>query len=566
MAGQGSLINKSCACCKRYMDHMDGKMKCFLRNMTVNFRQGLSIPDRFMKHFVGEISETIELESPNGNVYEVKIARHMNKTVQCGWEAFVDAHRIKENDSLLFQHIENCRFGVLILDADGCEKVFSCSSKNISSSAKERGVESVDISDSSDDGTQKSQGVRKRFASFERGSPSSRRKTARMVATSSSFSSSSEESGEDTEGPSVMDSSFELDDIEEHAEPDYILSQRCKPSEEQEEKVAKFVQEIQSEITLFVAIMRQSNVKLQSPTLVIPKHYAAVHFPHKSQTVTLLRPGKNKKWHPKFYVRKDRSAYMFLGHWVDFVRDNHVREGDICIFEPMKNDGRKFTVTVYRLRESNGYLLGGDGNVAKGVISRDGRTRMEVNGPKRESSSEGRPRATTPFTTCVKEEPVNGCNHGHRAHQRRIESDDSGEPSKPHYILSGHANLTREQKRRVEERVLSLQSEVPIYVAIMNKSSVGNNKNCVLIFVKRYATEYLPNGEHTMMLVRTRKSKTWKVKMVPRSGDAQMLTGGWHDFVNDNRLKVEDICLFELMKDEMRLTMTVHIIRHDEHC
>jgi hypothetical protein len=40
-----------------------------------------------------------------------------------------------------------------------------------------------------------------------------------------------------------------------------------------------------------------------------------------------------------------------------------------------------------------------------------------------------------------------------------------------------------------------------------------------------------------------------------------MLTVGWRDFVQDNRLEVEDICLFQQM-DDKRLTMTVDIIRH----
>ena len=77
-------------------------------------------------------------------------------------------------------------------------------------------------------------------------------------------------------------------------------------------------------------------------------------------------------------------------------------------------------------------------------------------------------------------------------------------------------------------------------------------------FGKQYATEYLPDGEQTLTLLRKGKSTTWKVRMVPRSGGShrQMLTVGWRDFVQDNRLEVEDICLFQQMEDK-RLTMTV---------
>jgi hypothetical protein len=38
---------------------------------------------------------SIDIESPDGSVYAVKGLKHMSKMVpQCGWKAFVDAHRI----------------------------------------------------------------------------------------------------------------------------------------------------------------------------------------------------------------------------------------------------------------------------------------------------------------------------------------------------------------------------------------------------------------------------------------------------------------------------------------
>ena len=40
--------------------------------------------------------------------------------------------------------------------------------------------------------------------------------------------------------------------------------------------------------------------------------------------------------------------YRLQGQWLDFVRDNHVQEGDICAFLPEKL-GRSFTFIVYVL-------------------------------------------------------------------------------------------------------------------------------------------------------------------------------------------------------------------------
>jgi hypothetical protein len=76
------------------------------------------------------------------------------------------------------------------------------------------------------------------------------------------------------------------------------------------------------------------------------------------------------------------------------------------------------------------------------------------------------------LATRVKEEPP---------HQGPLESDDSDQPSKYPYILSGHAHLNCEQKKKVEERVHIIQSGVPIYVAIMNNSNVDTNSTCILV-------------------------------------------------------------------------------------
>nr|XP_040242105.1 B3 domain-containing protein Os03g0620400-like [Aegilops tauschii subsp. strangulata] len=98
----------------------------------------------------------------------------------------------------------------------------------------------------------------------------------------------------------------------------------------------------------------------------------------------------------------------------------------------------------------------------------------------------------------------------------------------------------------------------------MNKSSVGDNSLYAVTICRKYAAEYLPAGAQTVTLLRAEKSKTWEVKVNPRIGNAKMLKGGWREFAHDNHLKLKDICLFQLMTDQRKLTMMVDIIRHNE--
>uniref|UniRef100_M8AZ83 B3 domain-containing protein n=1 Tax=Aegilops tauschii TaxID=37682 RepID=M8AZ83_AEGTA len=564
-----SQMEKLCDCCKRYADHLDEKMKCFRRHMGADFRHGMIIPKKFIDNFGGMISRTIELESSNGNMYVFEVSKRMGNTVlHRGWQAFIDEHHIEENDSLLFRHIEKSRFEILVLDSDDCEKVFFCPGINIVSNVEERGADSVNISNSSRDYATRSSGS-KRLCT---GEDTENENTDAIY-------SSSEDSEEGTEDiPSEHESSFELDDGHTPSRQDYVLARGRTLSRVQDEKVTTLIQDVGAEIPVFVAVMKPSNVKSQTSALVIPKGYAVEHFPPKSQTVTLQRPGKSKKWHPRFHIRKDKHGSILCGPgWFDFVRDTRVQVGDICIFERMmkKGTGRTFSsLRVHLLRKSMLHS-GGSGTGPKRVSLTHGKTRVNSATPKGARTTDGRTRAKATSTASVRKEPGDemfpGGNapssvhsHGHEARQGPVESNKSRGPRKRPYIISSTACLTREQEMNVDKRARSLQSDVPIYASVMNKSSVGDNSLYAVTICRKYAAEYLPAGAQTVTLLRAEKSKTWEVKVNPRIGNAKMLKGGWREFAHDNHLKLKDICLFQLMTDQRKLTMMVDIIRHNE--
>jgi hypothetical protein len=91
----------------------------------------------------------------------------------------------------------------------------------------------------------------------------------------------------------------------------------------------------------------------------ISKEYAFAYFPHESTKVTLQRPGMSKTWHLLFYKRNENGKNLLMGRWLDFVHDNSLQEGDICVLEPAK-DERRFTFTVHLLRAST-HATCGDG-------------------------------------------------------------------------------------------------------------------------------------------------------------------------------------------------------------
>ncbi|KAF7028584.1 hypothetical protein CFC21_040478 [Triticum aestivum] len=568
MAGLASQMKRSCDCCKRYADHLDGRMKCFCRRMTANFRHGMAIPNKFIDHFGGKISRTIELESHNGSMYTVEVSKLMNETVlrRRGWEAFVNAHSIEENDSLLFPHIEKSLFEVLVLDSDDCEKVLpsagiKVASCNVQESSSvdyidiSSSVGYIDISSSSGDDTTRSPGS-KRFATCERGDSSHPRKTA--VNDSSSEEDSGEDSDAKAEEHSEDESSFGLDDVRQTpcTGRDYVLSLNARLSGAQEERVTRLLQAVRAKTPVFVAIMKM-NTRIH--TTVIPKLFAEEHFPRESQNLTLQRPGKSKKWHPWFYIRKSQCGHVLTGsRWVGFLRDNGVQEGDLCVFQPVKGTGTRSKFTVHLLHEP----LGANGST--GPKKRVGNTRVNSAAPERSTTAHGHgattmakaaPHPDAPTTLRVNKEQDDGCNHG------RQQARQHPKPARP-YVLSSTARLTEEQEREVDRTARAIGSWVPAYVSVMNRSSVGVGNRIYNVSIScAYAAEYLPPGERVAVTL-VRRKKAWEVEMRARGG-GRALAHGWRGFARDNRLRVQDVCLFQPMeKNHESLTMTVHIVRH----
>ncbi|XP_039783394.1 B3 domain-containing protein Os03g0619600-like isoform X1 [Panicum virgatum] len=542
MARNGaSRMKKPCDCCKRYLDHLDGKnqsMSCFLRHMTANFKHSMVMPNRFLKKFAIKLSGTIKLVSPNGSVYDVEVTKRFNKVVlRHGWGDFVDAHYIEENNFLLFRHVENSTFEVLILDSDGCEKVFSCAGIKNTRSVQDKIVDSVYISRSSFHDTTESS-ASERLVRSEKGGSSHREKPAKIVATSSSSESSGEDSLSEYE-------SFWSDDLQTNPGPDYVLSRGSYLSGAQEERVMALLQEIQPESTVYIAVMRKCHIVKPGPYLAIPKAYAA-HFLHDRTNVTLQRPGKSKKWHPRFYQRKDKRMYMLRGQWLDFVRDNHVQVEDICILVPAEV-GRRFMFTVYLLRATATHSRGGTSFQRVGPFHGRSSTKMASTVHTKEESSD---------------DNVSSQSDMDEASHKYLKSN-SGGPSEAPYIVSSKSCLSRSQKKIVEEKVRAIQSEVPIYVAIMKKMNADvTYRYHIMELGIRFAAPHLPHRGQTVLLQCMKK--VWETKMVVRSGTRRwFLMGGWATFVRDNGLRVGDICLFELKK-KGELTMKVHIISREQ--
>ncbi|KAL6847020.1 hypothetical protein ACP4OV_022873 [Aristida adscensionis] len=128
--------------------------------------------------------------------------------------------------------------------------------------------------------------------------------------------------------------------------------------------------------------------------------------------------------------------------------------------------------------------------------------------------------------------------------------------SEPGYIAPQLTPLSDQLKNEVRKKIRAIQPEIPVHLTVMQTSNV---MGAILHFCSEYATQYLPDVSQPMRLKLPSKDKTWEV-VLRVCNRRRIVCRGWKRFVDDNELKLGDICLFQKMKD-MRLTMTVHIIR-----
>ena len=83
-----------------------------------------SIPERFAKNF--NRTGSIDLKAPSGETWNIGIDKHDDELFLVSrWKDFVKAHRLRENDLLVFTCSGNFSIDVMIFEASGYEKVSS---------------------------------------------------------------------------------------------------------------------------------------------------------------------------------------------------------------------------------------------------------------------------------------------------------------------------------------------------------------------------------------------------------------------------------------------------------
>ncbi|XP_021844097.2 B3 domain-containing protein Os01g0723500-like isoform X2 [Spinacia oleracea] len=117
-----------CAKCKtwrknQYWNVFPHNKHHFFKVMLGDFRNYLRIPRKFKDEYTEKLSKEMTLRGPSGNYWTAALAqRGEDIQLQDGWRDFVKDHSLEEGNFLVFQHVKDSLFDVLIFDKTGCER------------------------------------------------------------------------------------------------------------------------------------------------------------------------------------------------------------------------------------------------------------------------------------------------------------------------------------------------------------------------------------------------------------------------------------------------------------
>uniref|UniRef100_A0ACD5X9L2 Uncharacterized protein n=1 Tax=Avena sativa TaxID=4498 RepID=A0ACD5X9L2_AVESA len=328
----------------------------------------------------------------------------------------------------------------------------------------------------------------------------------------------------------LSDESVEPDDLQmpskdyvtHRKKQDYVFQAKYNLTAAQQEKIDALVKKIQPTTPMLVVIMKKTNVK-QYPNLVLLKDYAIKHFPRNSQTIALKLPGKSKDWSCEFRIRPDGSARnLYLGN---FVSDNCLRLGDLCIFQPMaKVDQSRFTVTVHLLQKESldHYPVGRNDTGTNHGVTQE-KVADSVNTPKGYDDDPKQPSGRKRYASCQM-----GSSRGHRNTTKRaakptsfeksgddspfeydaFESNDDRTPRGPKYGLSLGSCLSGAQYGKVIAHVERIQPQTAVFVVVMSQRDV-QLPSPLLIISEEHAIAHFPHENTPVTLHIPDNIKKW---------------------------------------------------------
>ncbi|XP_026402155.1 B3 domain-containing protein Os03g0620400-like [Papaver somniferum] len=489
----------------------------------------LELPKEFARKFGEELSESDHaiIQIPNG-IWHIGMKKAEGLVLfENGWPEFMEFYSICVGHLMVFRYDGNSRFQVHIFGMNATEikypshfestnhevEVISTHSDDVELiSAHPAAIEIISVHSDSSTSTQSD------------GEPS--------LSTLSVFASNEDNHNQ------IVESARPMCELPQPYQLQRAFSSKSRPqrsctaaflASQLQESALKAAAKFTSDNPSFKAIMRSSYLK--RGTLGVPNAFGTSYLKNRTRLAVTLMVSDGKTWEARYLSRvKGRRSLSGLGK---FVSDNHLREGDVCVFELV--DRIKFKINVHIFRVSQEIISIHSGGRTKGEPSMS--TLVEF------ASSEGRPN----------QEAEPATHEFPQASQKR-KAFSSKFTHKRSYTMALQASQLQESALEAAEK---FTSDNPFYKVLMRPSYVrGGYVRVPMVFAK----QYLKITTQMAVTLGVSDGRTWEVLYLARAQHDRRLSQGWPKFVSDNHLKEGDLCVFELV-DRINIEMKVHIFR-----
>ncbi|KAJ3685494.1 hypothetical protein LUZ61_014658 [Rhynchospora tenuis] len=329
----------------------------FKKEMRGLFVHSVCLPEKVTESFTGLSDRVLELKRKNGSTCHVGLIASGGKLIlQPGWNNFISANGVSQNDLLIFKFMGGSKFEVQIFDPTGCEKIndpmkLVTGTKTISLEPVSGHVEE------SDEVKTKLPLIK----GWPRNHCKLRQKRQRKGCSKLSYNEEKEETLCDklnnNKKEMRLHQSYLVEKEELHEivpglrtdttkEQSKILGKRAAPSNEgiyhpqnivlsakQKRRFKQLASKVQARNPAFLKVM--TRVLTRKCRINIPTKFAAEQLPKATQFVVLRRPKKEMTWQVNYYYSK-RVQTIAGSLWRKFVQENNLQDGDMCLFEMVK--------------------------------------------------------------------------------------------------------------------------------------------------------------------------------------------------------------------------------------
>ncbi|XVF60029.1 hypothetical protein PTKIN_Ptkin08bG0010000 [Pterospermum kingtungense] len=488
----------------------------------------LKIPEKFIKEYGSGISSPVFLKVPSGSIWQVELTKSNGEIwLQSGWTDFVQHHSLKLHDFVVFQYEGDRLFNVVIFDKSASEIDYPINgqSKGPTTIKEEHDETCVEIWDNDMPTTKKRKGKsplpcsrpsrKRRIHSNTNGTESNASegiKVSKLEVPKSNGSSPFHTRGNNAGGSNPAT---------KHRHGRMQNTIRGKERDEALQRASSF----KSQNPFFTVVIQPSYVTGRY-SLPIPVTFAREYLINKLSKVLCVVDGKS--WCMELIVRKPtRKTHLeakLSNGWMEFLHDNKLDVGDVCVFELVESTNIKFEVAVFR-SEAEDSLESPDNRNGAGQVKTTKRL----------------------ITSCATK--IKGAISSHHS---KLEAQKSpvhqGEIKlQLAYTLQikedSKFNRVRRQKRVSPS---NFASDYPNFRVHVRSSYLG-----------RRCLDIVPETRPVTLQVAER---SWHVQLITYRVKS-CLTKGWFKFAEENSVKVDDICVFELV-NRTNAVLRVSIFKH----